>query len=306
MQVEEVVILEDDILLEEEFDKIETRGKPITCKYCHVNFKIANKKEKEEWKIDNYICPICLEHFCILPPTERELRYLQDKYLLTRTEEDFIPLLRLMYKYTQSLIKKNYSKALKFYGSLDYYSNETITIMVEEYLSKPGFAIGLSFGGFLIHKIRQAIYNPKQFVGQHTSFDFQFEDGNNLHELIADRRKDVIQKIEESEDEIFLHKKIIELIEGVEEYCEDPYEDYIRTISLYAYFNKGEIAFDKIFQAFGRKGKEISMKTLEILRKELCKEMIIYSSENKKEEIKVDTKNNMILNINNLQGINWE
>jgi hypothetical protein len=273
----------EEVKIEEsiEDELLETRGKPITCKYCNETFRFITKQEKEQWRIDNCICPHCDEKWSILPPTERKLKYLQEQYLTTREEKDFVALLQLMYIYTQSIIKKKFAKALKFEGALIYYTNETITIMVEEYLSKPNFKIELSFGGFLIIKARQAIYNPKQFLDQHTSLDYQFEEGNNLHEMIGDNRKDIIQHIEEAENENALHKKIVGIIEEIKNYIEDPFDDYIRTIAVYTYLKNGEGAFDNLFNAFRygkdeRKGKDISLKTLEILKSELKRELISY------------------------------
>lgn len=289
--------------------KIETRGKPITCRYCKKSFKIIDKKQKQEWIDSNHICPFCRELWCILPPTERNLKYAQEQYLLTRSEDDMVNMLHIMYPYIQSLIKKNYAKALKFDGALTYYSNEVTVIMVEEYLSKDNFKLDISFGGFLIHKIRQAIYNPKQFLDQHISLDYEFEDGNNLHEMIADNRKDILQKIEQTEDEKTLHKKIIGLLEEVVNYCDEPYDDYVRTVSLYVYLQKGEDAFNKLFQAFGRKGKEIAIKTLDILKEELKKDIGISNIQITEKQItktKIHTKNNMKLNIKELSGIYWD
>ena len=60
---------------------IEKRGKLITCKYCVKQFKIENINEKQQWKDSNYVCPFCKEEWCILPKTERELKYLQEIYL---------------------------------------------------------------------------------------------------------------------------------------------------------------------------------------------------------------------------------
>lgn len=290
-------------------EKIESRGKPITCRYCGKTFKIIDKNQKQLWIENKYVCVHCKEEWCILPKTERDLKYAQEKYLFSKSETDMVNMLRIMYPYIQSLIKKNYAKALKFYGALDYYSNEVTTIMVEEYLGKEDFKLDISFGGFLIHKIRQAIYNPKQFIDQHVSLDYEFEDGNNLHEMIADTKLDILQKIEQKEHEESLHKKIVGIIDGITKYHDNDYEDYIRIVSLYCYLSKGELAFDKIFQAFGRKGKEISEKTLNILRQELKKDSNLCDSFNK--EIKHETKplpikNKMKLNITDLSGISWD
>lgn len=302
----------EEVKIEEsiEDELLETRGKPITCKYCNETFRFITKQEKEQWRLNNCICPHCSEEWSILPPTERKLKYLQAQYLITRNEKDFVALLQLMYIYTQSLIKKKFAKALKFEGALVYYTNETITIMVEEYLSKPNFKLDISFGAFLIIKARQAIYNPKQFLDQHTSLDYQFEDGNNLHELIGDNKKDAHTVLEETENKKILAQETIDIINGISHYVTDPYEDYIRLVSMNVYLQKGESAFDNLFNAFrygndGRKGKEISQKALDKLKEELKKNIISTSVFDfiKPEKI---IKKSMNLNIKELKGINWE
>jgi hypothetical protein len=249
---------------------IENRGKPIVCRYCKHNFKIPNIEEKKAWQNNNCICPKCREIWCILPATERELKYLQENYLNNRCEKTVVPFIRLLDVYTQSLIKKNYKQYLKYDGALEYYSYQAVTLFMEEYLSKEHFKIDISFGGYLVWKIKQAIFNPMEMDSQDVSLDFQFEDGNNLHDLIP-CNKEVISKIEIEEDTIKLYNKIIGIIEGIEDYCKTSYEDHIRTIAIYLYFKNGETAFDKFFQAFGREGKMVAMQTLDILRNELLK-----------------------------------
>lgn len=259
---------------------IEKRGKPITCRYCGKQFKIENIIEKKQWETTNCICPFCGEEWCILPKTERNLKYLQQIYLQTRQEKDFVNLLRLIYKYTGSLIKKKYSAALKFEGALDYYTNEVITIITEEYLRKPEWEILTSFGGFIILKIRQAIYtdyDKKDKKNKNISLDFKFDDDeNDLYDLIpSDAKNDLLYKIEEEEDTKFLYNKIEYITEGIVEYCNSYYEDFIRTISFSIYLKKGEKHFDRFFQNFGRDGKLISLKTLDILKNELLKDSLI-------------------------------
>jgi Zn finger protein HypA/HybF involved in hydrogenase expression len=48
--------------------EIEKRGKPLTCRYCKKTFKIENIAEKNAWQANDFICPLCGEKFCILPP----------------------------------------------------------------------------------------------------------------------------------------------------------------------------------------------------------------------------------------------
>ena len=93
---------------------IETRGKPIKCKYCKYTFKIPSKEAKQEWQRNNCICPKCHEHWCILPKTERQLKYLQEAYLIDRSDATLKPLILLLDIYCQSLIKKIIVNILTF------------------------------------------------------------------------------------------------------------------------------------------------------------------------------------------------
>lgn len=267
--IEDLQVIEQEEI-QKEIKTIENRGKPIVCKYCKHSFKIPEIELKKQWQNNNCICPKCTQEWCILPPTERKLKYLQETYLNNRCEKTVVPFIRLLDIYTQSLIKKNYKVYLNFEGSLEYYSYHAVTALIEEYLNREDFRIDISFGGYLIWKIKQAIFHPSELESKDTSLDYEFEDGNNLHELIP-CDKNILEKIEMEEDTYKLYEKIIGLIEGVQTYCKDPYEDFIRTIAIHLYFKKGETAFDRLFQAFNRDGKHISMQTIDILRQELYK-----------------------------------
>lgn len=249
---------------------VETRGKPIKCRYCEKTFKISNKEEKKQWQETFCICPLCGEEWCILPPTERKLKYLQSRYLRTKKESDLTSFLKLYYFYIQSLIKKNYSKALKFEGALDYYANETLALFTIKFLNTPDFKIESSFAEYIKWKIIEAIYGKNNKPSEHVSLDFEVEEGGSLHGVIADEKKSGIERIEEEADSIYLYHRVINLLDGISHYCNEQ-EDYIKDLSFYIFLHKGENGFDKFFQSAGRTGKDISLKTLDILRDELKK-----------------------------------
>lgn len=252
--------------------EIEKRGKPITCRYCKKSFKIENIKEKQEWQNTNFVCPLCGEEFCILPSTERKLRYIQDIYLKDRDENVFTELLYIMMNYTESIIKKKFHNILTFEDALEYYSHSAVSYLAEEYLKNKDFKIDVSFAGFIIHKIRQSAYGKMMHTIEDVSLDIEHDDYGNLHEVIADP-KCIVSKIEQEEYINQLYDRICKIIDGITHYSKNPYEDYVRVLSLHSYFKNGESGFDKVFQSFGRKGKMISIKTLEILRDELLKKV---------------------------------
>jgi len=256
--------------LETDNQQIENRGKPIKCRYCGEIFKIPDKTEKKTWQDSNCLCLFCGEEWCILPPTERKLKYVQEEYLETRDQKALELLIAIMLNYTESILKKKFQPALNFEDALEYYAHTAVSFLVEEYLSKPTFMIETSFAGYIIFKIRQALYGKNTHTIEDISLDYTFEDDNNLHELIADD-KCVLNQLEQDEYIQKLYERICNIIEGISNYTDNNYNDYVRILSVHSYFKKGEFAFDRIFQAFGRKGKLISMKTLDILKKELIK-----------------------------------
>lgn len=272
-------MLETELIVVPEVKETENRGRPIKCKYCNKEFKIINIEEKKEWREHNYHCPLCNEEFCILPPTERLLRNLQTRYLATRSDKILGEMFVIIKSYAQSLLKQRYSGILlKRHDGADYYSHEVATIMIEKYLDNPGFKVESSFGGYMKGRgghggpLAQGLAYKFDYVKEESSLDFVYEDGSSVENSIGDDKKTVLQLIEEKEDIKLLHKRMIKLIQAVEPYCKTKEENFIRIHSIYLYLNGGEKAFDRYFNAFGREGKWMAMKTLDIIKSELLKD----------------------------------
>ena len=188
-------IKNDDNVLSDE--RVETRGRLITCKYCKSKFQLYGE-EKDQWKKLKYPCPTCGEIYCILPPTEKELRLLQEEYQKTKNKKTFNQMIKLFYSYTESLIKKHFSNRLTFEGALEYYTHNSVTKFVEYYLKDSDFTVGISFAGLLMHKIRETIFSKKEKPSAPISLDFEFDDGNTVE--YQDTKKSELDIIEDEEN----------------------------------------------------------------------------------------------------------
>jgi len=241
------------------------KGRPPTCKICKNTFEI---RDKEKWRLNKLICPLCGELYCTLPVTERQLRKLQDLYFeKNRDPKIFNEMIKIMKIYTASMIKKFFSKRLTFDDALDYYSHNAVSYLVEEYLEDPEFKIDISFGGFIIDKIKQVIFGKKEHACGSESLNYEFEDGNEIQ--YEDTKHNYIEKIEQEESRKEMSQRLYDFVIEANKFY-SPRENYIRLLMINNYLSKGEIIVDKFFTAYGdRTGKLAYMKTLEILKSEI-------------------------------------
>jgi len=251
--------------MEEELES--KRGKPLTCKYCKKEFRFELKSERQVWIESVYQCPNCNIDYCILPPTERDLRHLQAAYLKSRTNKDLIAMVKILHSYCGSLIKKSFSNKIQEPGKLEYYVHHAVTFLIEDYLSKPNFSIQTSFGGFLIHKIRQAIFGKPEHDMDADSMDFMFDDGNQVQ--YSDHKDCVIDSLHKRTEKEHIAKKLSELIYRIEDYCSSREENYIRLLNVHNHLYAGENNPDKFFNCYDKTGKMKYIESMELLRKEL-------------------------------------
>jgi len=250
--------------------------KSITCRYCQKTFVLSHL-QKIQWQNSNCQCPYCQELWCILPPTERELKNLQEIYLKERNNDVLSHIAYILFHYAQSLIKKKFHNHIRNkYDLFDYSYNATVFI-IEDYLTKEDFKIETSFAGYLIFKIKQAIFfKDKYDKNVYLSLNFEFKDKNQLEEILQPENFilrpscNILESIEQEDYNIYLFKKITLILDKVKEYC-TPSNDYVRNIGLYLFFHKGENSFNEFFNIINRYGKDITTKTLDILKKELYK-----------------------------------
>ena len=267
---------------------METRGTPITCQNCGHKFKFYSFEKKEEWKQNNFACPVCKEVYCNKPKTERKLFYLQKRYIEVddskNKDEIFTRMIDIMLNYCKSLLLKFYSQYIYTTEDLNYYSHNAVSFVVEEFLSKKNYKAHYSFAGILKDKIKQSLFRKeeKQIPGE--SLNYEFEDGHESEYTFQDHKKTIIETIEEQENKIDLCKYIFSLIIGVEKHCIN-YIDYKRILAIRHYLISGENYSDLLFRddiynedgsiiqekIYGREGKDKYLKTLGLVKQELKK-----------------------------------
>jgi hypothetical protein len=212
-------------------------------------------------------CPHCSELYCNKPDTERKLFDLQDKYLEQRKEKYFNQMIKILYSYTGSIIKKRFSNTLVFEGALEYYTHKSVSYLVEEYLKDERFKILGSFAGFIFDKARQSIWEKREHMSADVSIDDTYQDGNPVQ--FEDVKSDYIRDIEDSENKIQIAKYLHALVIEIGKYY-SPRENYIRLLMLNNYLTKGEKTVDAFFNCYpDRVGKMAYIKTLEILKSEI-------------------------------------
>ena len=246
--------------------------KPITCKYCGHVFQLSYDAKKE-WLQNKLVCPSCQEVYCCLPQTERELRILQDTYYENgQKERDLTELVKLLSLYCRSLILKSFSNKIYYEGQLEYYTHLAVSYFIEEYCVKENFQVTTSFAGLLNFKIRQAIFGKAEYIIGDETLDFVFEDGHNV--AYEDPKFNYVQIEEEKQELLHLYQHILQLIFGVEKYCSSKKENYIRLFNIWQFLIGGEKHLDTFYSVYDKKSKNITLKTLDILKEELKKNCV--------------------------------
>jgi len=263
--------------------KLTTKGNFITCQNCNFKFKFSYTREKINWEKNKFSCPICKELYCNKPLTERKLFKLQDEYYDNNKDSKiFDKMIKIFFDYAQSLIKKSYSSYISCNADLEYYTNNAVAFLVEEYLVKSDFVMLTSFGGLLIRKIKHAFFKKEEKDIPGISLNWEHEDGNEVS--YEDKKYNYVLNLEDKDSTIDLYNYVLRLIFSIEEFC-DPYEDWKRLLAIHHYLKFGEKEADYLFQekivdengnilqneTYSRYAKEKYLNTLDLLKKELLK-----------------------------------
>ena len=243
------------------------KKKDIECQICKCRFKIE-KEDKEKWENNKLICPLCKGTYCVMPESERKLMTIQDKFIAENRNEKYLTeMYPILCPYAESLIKKHYSQAINSTEELQYSAQYTVSFVIENYVRKTDFFIRSSFGSYMLHRIRQVLYGKPEQLIEDVSINYEFEDDNAPS--YEDKTYNYIEKIEENENKRLLCSHLLGLLFGIEEYCANPLDDYMRLIALDIYFTKGENAVSTFFKSFGYHGKMAYSDSIDILYKEL-------------------------------------
>jgi hypothetical protein len=270
MELQDQVLNNDENsnLSNENFVNFETRGRAIECKKCSGKYKIVNPIEKENWQNNKMPCPHCGELYSPLPDTERQLRCLQDSFFNSNRNEKYITeITKILFSYCRSLILKYFSNKLTHTGQLEYYTTSAVSYFIEEYYAHDTFKIKVSFANYLYGKISQAIFGKQEYKAAPESLDYVLQDGHTV--AYEDPTSNFAEKIQNLEDHLYLYNYVTKLIDEMKMFCSSPLENYIRLINVYNFLEDGEKAVDNFFSCYDRLGKYQTLKTLEILKKEI-------------------------------------
>lgn len=243
------------------------KGRPIKCKTCKSSFKLT-ESEKKDWINKGYICPICNIELCYLPPTERELKYLQDEYLLERKEKTMEKMYTILASYARSLILRKHYQYFSKPEELEYFAHSAAAHLLDHYLKRPGFKIESSFGSYLRFTIMYTISDVEQAFAP---FSLDYSDPETKRVFEMPSKVDVIGDIEDRKDKINLISYVTEFLFSISQFANSSSEEFNRLIALKLFLHKGERSADLFFQKTDRLGKSLYEKSLEILKRELIK-----------------------------------
>lgn len=255
-------------LSDESYIKTENRGRPVTCKHCGNKFKFSSEQEKTTWMEKKLPCPECKVTYCCIPPTEKQLRELQDIYF--ENGKQFIhltPLVQVLLTYCRSLILKSYSNKILYEGQLEYYTNDAVAYLIEDYLANPKFKITLSFGGYLNFKIRQAIFGKHTYTVGHETLDYIFQDGHNVS--YEDPKFNYVQIKEDKQIIIDAYKKVLTTVFNDTGNCRSSRDNYIRLFNINQFLIGGEKYVDMFYTTYEKRTKFIVLESLDRIKKEL-------------------------------------
>lgn len=245
-----------------------TRGKPITCKICKHQFKFNKPELKQEWYDTKMCCPSCGEQYCCLPETERVLRKIEDEYYEKGKNKRYLDKMYLvLVSYCKSLLLKSYPNMIGSAADLEYHSHQVVTIFMEKYCIYDNFKVDVSFAGALISRIRQSLWGKPEHKVAPISLDVTDDENRNIFQ-IADQKYS-LDAIENKQSSLHTRDYILRIIFEIDNYCNTKQENFIRLLLIRNFLRKGEKITDKYFYLYGRNGKEMFLRTLEIMKKEL-------------------------------------
>ena len=262
-------------------ERLDTRGSYNNCQKCKHKFKFYYQHDKTSWIDNQYPCPVCGELYCTKPVQERILFKLQLKYLDTDREEFYTQLVKEAFPYIKSLFLKIYKKRMDVFSeSIDYYVDNALSFLVEEYLMDPLFRIEISFAGYIKYKLRQALYGKIEKANIKTdSLDYQHKDSHYVE--YEDVKFKMLEDIEEVENKINLCNYIYNLLIQYNSKLTEQ-EDIIRLLAILHSLSKSEKFVDRLFQnevkekdkyiryeTFNKLGKLAFLETMDIFKREL-------------------------------------
>lgn len=259
------------------------KGKGNTCKNCRQLFKFPSPEEKARWQSCRLPCPHCHYTYCTLPETEKVLKILQQRYHENNRDIKILHQIQAILKsYAKSMILGEKSPSIFSVDQLDYYAQLSSSFLIEEYFKNENFNIDISFGSYLGHKVKQALYSKSEWGAADTqttmgySLDYETEEVSSQY--LARSRQDIAYEFEQEVEISSLREKLLQLIKEFEGYCNSPYENFMRLIGLRLFFFKSQHYSDKFFNSFNRDGKIVMEETLQLINKQLTEKVRVESA----------------------------
>ena len=111
------------------------------------------------------------------------------------------------------------------------------------------------------------------------TLNYEFQDGSVAE--YADTKKSVINTIEEIEDKKSLCLFLCQIIFGIKDKCSTKAENYSRLMAVEHHLTQSELWVDKLFEVYGREGKELYIKTMLLIKEYLMKNSEITATADK-------------------------
>jgi hypothetical protein len=246
------------------------------------------------WLKTKMVCPKCGISYSNIPKIERTLMIMQDSYFDSGKNIKYLnELAKYLIIYAKSLIKKYYSSYITCEEDINYFAENAASFVIEEYYKyfTPNvytdgndFRMYASFGGYLVSKIKQVIFNKQERLQEDISLNWEFDDehsdGNSYHE--DKQSQNSYDQIDDYENRLYLLNHVTQFIFKISAYCPTKGDDLVRLLAFDLNLRLGEKFADKLFQeerkkngkiaqysTYGRKRKQWFLKTLEAVRLEL-------------------------------------
>lgn len=238
-----------------------SKGKPFYCKHCHHRFNV-DMKDKSKWISDKMICPSCGVDYCVLPKTERKLKFLQKDYIESGYRDREGALLYEALKiYIRSLILKHFTNVINDPEDILDLAHVASSKIFQMYLKKKNkFKIEVSFAQYSIFKIKESLWHKSEHIvgeslyekiedeKEHEKYGKKCKNINNIDILFSNFEKDCFNKILKDirTKDHFLNLKIL--------------------VSFNLFIKSGRNSSDKMFRFYGTFGKYKFIEALNLLK----------------------------------------
>lgn len=228
-----------------------------TCRFCGSEISFYHGEKSE-------MCLNCGNGDWTKPDTETKLFLLQKRWIETRDKDVLSEMYTILLGYVKSKIKKILNGTIIYEEEkLEEKAEDSVTLLMEYYLTKEGFQIDSSFMGYLTKQIKSVLYNrPQQFADSVESLNYIL-DLNSGKELIDTVEIHPIHENSMNSDFVFKSQREDDLVLGIMKIVEDIHTEVFlndsgtRPICLligiyHSMGRKSEDYMNSFYERFGR------------------------------------------------------